>query len=571
MRISRTAAACVLGASAAMAGTGIAIGASGKQDNSATLAGKIDSARPKNVILLIGDGMGDSEVTLARYYGKGAAGRLQMDRHVFRGSSIHYVLRPGPGPSYQPNYVGDSAPTATAWSTGRRTQDGRLSQGPSAADNVPGSNEGYRTFMEIARDRGKATGNVSTAEITDATPAAPSAHISQRACQGPADTRTTCPTEAKTAASPGLGSIAEQQVDEGFDLYLGGGRSRYDQPLAEGGTDTVVTYAQRKGYRVMGTRGELAGLGALQSGRTRRKVIGLFSPGNMTTEYAPLFARTEAYYSANPGRDVQIQGGSDATRCQPQARGEEPSLSEMTQRAISFLRQDPDGFTLQVEGASIDKRDHAADPCGQIGETLAFDAAVGVALDFQRRHPDTLVITTADHAHTSQMIYTTGKPATGASYATLQTADGAPIRVSYGTADTGLLATTSGSQHHTGAQVPVWATGPQAANIQGTIDKTDIFGVLNGKAPSRRVGGAIGTPRRGARAGLRCRLAGRARITCRIRPAGRTGTARLVRGGRTVASARAVRGRVTFELRSRLAPGTYRIRLGALRSTVRVR
>ena len=48
--------------------------------------------------------------------------------------------------------------------------------------------------MEIARDRGKATGNVSTAEITDATPAGPSAHISQRACQGPADTRTTCPT-----------------------------------------------------------------------------------------------------------------------------------------------------------------------------------------------------------------------------------------------------------------------------------------------------------------------------------------------------------------------------------------
>ena len=177
------------------------------------------------MILLVGDGMGDSEVTLARYYGKGAAGRLNMDRLAFRGSSIHYVLRPGPGPNYAPNYVGDSAPTATAWSTGKRTQDGRLSQGPSSADNVPGSNAGYRTYMEIARDRGKATGNVSTAEITDATPAAPSSHISQRACQGPADTRTTCPTEAKTAATAGLGSIAEQQVDAGFDVYLGGGRA----------------------------------------------------------------------------------------------------------------------------------------------------------------------------------------------------------------------------------------------------------------------------------------------------------------------------------------------------------
>src|SRR6185295_18974082 len=131
------------------------------------------------------------------------------------------VLRPGPGPTYQRNYVGDSAPTATAWSTGKRTQDGRLSQGPSAADNVPGPNAGYTTYMETAKAAGKATGHVSTAEITDATPAAPSSHISQRACQGPADTRTTCPTETKAAG--GLGSIAEQQVDEQFDVVLGGG------------------------------------------------------------------------------------------------------------------------------------------------------------------------------------------------------------------------------------------------------------------------------------------------------------------------------------------------------------
>ena len=104
-----------------------------------------------------------------------------MDRLAFRGDSIHYVLRPGPGPTYQPNYVGDSAPTATAWSTGKRTQDGRLSQGPSSADNVPGPNTGYTTYMELARDAGKATGNVSTAEITDATPAgAELAHLPAR-------------------------------------------------------------------------------------------------------------------------------------------------------------------------------------------------------------------------------------------------------------------------------------------------------------------------------------------------------------------------------------------------------
>jgi alkaline phosphatase len=491
MRISRKGAAGLLGAVAAMTVAGIAAGA-GDDERSASLARQIDPSKPRNVILLVGDGMGDSEVTLARYYGKGAAGRLNMDELAFRGSSIHYVLRPGPGPNHLPNYVGDSAPTATAWSTGKRTQDGRVSQGPSSADNVPGSNEGYRTFLEIARDRGKATGNVSTAEITDATPAGPSAHISQRACQGPADTRTTCPTEAKTASPAGLGSIAEQQVDEGFDLYLGGGRARYEQKLTSAaGSADVVQYAKDNGYSYVTTKQQLAGITKLQDGTARTKVLGLFNPSNMTTRYAPLYARNQAYYSANPGRDPQVNGGSETTRCRTQARGDEPSLSEMTAKAIELLDQDEDGFVLQVEGASIDKRDHAADLCGQIGETLAFDDAIGVAQAYQAKHPDTLVIVTADHAHTSQMTYATGTLPASTSHATVQTADGAPIRVAYGTAETGTGATTSGSQSHTGAEVPVWASGPQAANIQGTIDQTDIFAVLNGKTPSKVNGGTL--------------------------------------------------------------------------------
>jgi alkaline phosphatase len=475
----------LLGVMGAIGGTSIALATNDDVDSSANLAAKLDSSRPKNVILLVGDGMGDSEVTLARYYGKGASGRLNMDKLAFRGSSIHYVLRPGPGPDYQPNYVGDSAPTATAWSTGKRTQDGRLSQGPSSADTVPGSNAGYRTYLEMARDKGKATGNVSTAEITDATPAAPSSHISQRACQGPADARTTCPTEAKTATPAGLGSVAEQQVDEGFDVYLGGGRARYEQKLTATGSTNVIDYAKTKGYKYISTEAGLDGVESLGQGDKKVKLLGLFNAGNMTTEYAPLFARTDAYYTANPARDVQVQGGSETTKCKVQDRGSEPSLPQMTKKAIDLLEEDKDGFVLQVEGASIDKRDHAADACGQIGETLAFDRAIGVALEYQKYHKDTLVIVTADHAHTSQMMYTTSKPAVGSSYATLSTADDAPIRVSYGTADTGLGATTSGSQAHTGAEVPVWASGPQAANIQGTIDQTDIFKILNGLRPSK--------------------------------------------------------------------------------------
>src|SRR5215470_19652198 len=77
----------------------------------------------------------------------------------------------------------------------------------------------------------------------------------------------------------------------------------------------------------------------------------------------------------------------------------------MTAKAIELLhRPTGPGFFLQVEGASIDKQDHAANPCAQIGETIAFDRAVKIGIDFAKAHPDTLLIVTADHGHTSQIV-----------------------------------------------------------------------------------------------------------------------------------------------------------------------
>ena len=425
------------------------------EDNSREIRKLIDSDKPKNVILLIGDGMGDSEITLARYYGKGAAGTLNMEKLPFAGELITYGLSAGPGPNYPPNYVPDSAPTATAWSTGKKTIDGRLSQGPSAAENIPGSNAGYRTTFEIAAKRGMRVGNVSTAEITDATPAAPSSHMSQRACQGPEDTRKTCPSEAKGAG--GLGSIAEQQVDHLLDVNLGGGRNRFLQTL-DGGTGTVVDYAKTKGYRYVETAGDLEGISSLDKG----PVLGLFNTGNMTTEFKPLLA------ALTPG------AGGPTTRCDETNRpANEPSLEAMTRKAIQLLGEPPrllppgrGGLDRQarprLRRLRPDRREPRLRQGRRGGARLPAEEPGHAGGDHRRplaHEPDRR-----------------GHP--GPAGLLRDAADGRRR------ADPRLLRDrqdAAGGQSHTGARVPVAAIGPQATNVMGVRDQTDLFQTLIGR------------------------------------------------------------------------------------------
>ncbi len=134
----------------------------------------------------------------------------------------------------------DSAGGGSQWSTGKKTLASRISQAPTDDPAVAGSNVGYETALEIAKRLGKRTGNVTTSEVTDATPAAMSAHISERDCKGPEATRTLCPTETKAAG--GLGSIAEQQIDLRMDVLLGGGGKDFRQTL-DNSTRTVFDYA----------------------------------------------------------------------------------------------------------------------------------------------------------------------------------------------------------------------------------------------------------------------------------------------------------------------------------------
>src|SRR6185295_7244444 len=130
------------------------------------------------------------------------------------------------------------------------------------------------------------------------------------------------------------------------------------------------------------------------------------------------------------------------------------------------------GFFLQVEGASIDKQDHVERPCEQIGETIAFDRAIKVGLDFARNHPDTLIVVTADHAHTSQIVpvpSATDITRPGTLSTLLTKGDQSMMTINYGTR------AHNQSQDHTGSEVRIAARGPQAANVVGISNQTDLF------------------------------------------------------------------------------------------------
>ncbi len=418
-------------------------------DRTRNILQAIDGGRAKNVILFIGDGMGDSEITIARNYHVGAAGRLTMDKLPLTGAYTTYAVEESK-PSL-PNYVTDSAASGTGWATGHKTSNGRISTvaGTSYRSPIP-------TILELAQRAGYLTGDVSTAELTDATPAVLASHINERGCQGPAD-MANCTIYKKVNGGPG--SIAEQLVDHKVNVLLGGGRQRFEQKTEVG--ESVIDHAKTLGYKVVN---DAAGLDEVDD--KDKYVLGLFNSGNMSLEWSGQIAQP---------------GNSGPQKCLEEQRpSNEPSLADMTRKALDLLDRSRgdnrwpshgdnrrQGFFLQVEGASIDKQDHVENPCGQIGETVAFDEAIKVGLAFAKTHPDTLIVVTADHGHTSQIVDPgTNHPGT---VSILTTADGAEMYVSYATEPHGV------SQDHTGTQVRIAAQGPQAANVVGVTNQTDLF------------------------------------------------------------------------------------------------
>jgi alkaline phosphatase len=330
--------------------------------------------RAKNVILFVGDGMGVSTVTAARILAgqlRGASGeenRLSFETLPYLAHSKTYSVN---------QQTSDSAPTITAMVTGVKTNEGVLSIDhliPRGTCDVSGHE--LKTIMEIAEEKGKSTGLVSTARITHATPAANYAHTADRDWESDAAVSETCRSTAIDIAA----QLLAFNAGDGPEVVLGGGRGAFlPTTIAdpEGGTgartdgrDLTKEWLARygdgpgKGAYVWNE----AGLDALAA--DTRHLLGLFEASHMEYEHD-----------------------------RPNDTGGEPSLSEMTATAISLLRQNRKGFYLQVESGRIDHAHHAGNAYRALTDAVEFANAIQVAMNATDPE-DTLIIVTADHSHT---------------------------------------------------------------------------------------------------------------------------------------------------------------------------
>jgi alkaline phosphatase len=300
---------------------------------SAAVAGE----RAKNVIVLIADGCSDEQYTFARW---------------FKGRPLSFdPIRVGAVKTYiADSVIADSAPAASAFATGVRTSDKLISVGPHD-ETIPGVPKPdpelqYRptaTVLEGARLLGKATGIVATSRVTHATPAAFIAHVPSRDMED---------------------EIMEQAVYQNIDVVFGGGKRHLLPKEAKGrradGEDLTAELRGR-GYQMVDTREDLL---KLKEG----KAFGMFASSHM---------------------DAEID--------RPKLNPNQPTLEEMTRKAIEILSKDPQGFFLMVEGSQIDWACHANDPAHLLSDMLAYDNAVQAALDFARKDGKTLVLAFSDH------------------------------------------------------------------------------------------------------------------------------------------------------------------------------
>jgi alkaline phosphatase len=344
--------------------------------------GTATGAKVKNIIFMLGDGMGIAHRTAARIVLNGvsqgkALAPLAMDTFPVTGliqtSSLNSIIT-------------DSAPGASCYSTGNKNNNNQ--EGVFPDDTVDAFDNPRTEYLGeyLARTQGKSLGIVTTADVFDATPAAWAVHTANRGA--------------------GTG-IADQYLDEAtkssnLTVLLGGGRkwflpsstagsaransSDYVLPaeLAKGWgvaagkldpTRDLISEFETSGFSYAATNTQLSAKAA-----SATKLLGLFALSNMNVALDKIDGRRGST------KIVSDFGFPD-----------QPMLDEMTDAALTVLAKNSNGFVLLVEGASIDKQAHNMDSDRWILETIEFDRAIARAKAFAAANPDTLVIISADH------------------------------------------------------------------------------------------------------------------------------------------------------------------------------
>ena len=439
------------------------------------LATQENNAQAKNLILFIGDGMGVSTITAGRIY-QGQAANVDGPSFVTASDALPYsaIVKTY---SYD-TQVPDSAATATAIVTGVKTRIGVLGVSSAVETGNCESGKGLElpSLFDLAEQSGRATGIISTARITHATPASTYAHAASRDWEVDGDL-----PEGSTCED-----IASQLIGwdsgDGFEVVMGGGRRNFlPQTMAD------PEYADQNGRRKDGRNlvaewqannpqgqvvYDMAGFKALDPGGSG-PVLGLFEPSHMQYEADRL----------------RVEGGVN-----------EPSLAQMVTAAIARLSQDPKGFVLMVEGGRIDHAHHGGNAARALEDFKAFEEAIAAAVA-ATDSADTLVLVTADHSHVFTIAgyqprnhpilgkvpsgpYTQtadGKPYTTLGYANGPGATSNEPRADISDVDTTALnyqqqaTVPTRGETHGGEDVVIKADGPRAHLFRGTIEQNVIF------------------------------------------------------------------------------------------------